>query len=470
MGDLQRLEIFRAGQHQDEHGTIDAYTVDDLQQMAESFNPELSCPLAIGHVDSASPAYGWAKKVWVEGDRLYADIGECVDAVRRWLSKKFYNKVSIEVFPPDHLSNPTPGKWNLARICLLGAAPPAIAGGPPVIPFRFSSAELRTYTYNLMPNKTPQEQLDELSAQVEALKLEIGKQEFAAAVDDMEPMEEDEEEPIPFAADDPLALDDMGDMGDTEEMDMEEEPMEDMETEAMANPFIDELMIRAGLDLQGASDSSGVPLDLINAAIAGGTPLSPEDLTAVMDALFGGGGAEMPMFSAHNPKMLEQLQQLKTRLARQEADLNKFSAFVEAEHKLLQSERAELEKNKIKAFCADLVAQHKIRPTEEAETVELILAADNKEKRSYAAGEESKTHRAKLMEAYSNRPPLVDTTPIEAGGNYPGVVSGSAPRAYSAAASELELSRAVRARQAETGESFREAYHAIINKNLGALK
>jgi len=458
MGDLRRLEIFKAGHHQDENGAVDVYGVDDLRQMAESFDPKLSCPLAIGHVDSASPAYGWAKRVWVEGDRLFADIGECVSEVKQWLKRKFYNKVSIEVFPPDHMSNPSPGKWHLARICLLGAAPPAIAGGPPVVPFRFASASgtLKTYTYAAMENnKSPQDQIDDLARQIAELQLEVGKQEFAAPEDEMENLEtmepDTEDEEILFAADEDELM----------EVEDEEDEEEIVEMAApMANPFIDEMMLRGGYDLAAASESSGVALDLINEAIAGGEPLSDEDQAAVMDALF---SEDMATFSA-NTKDMKQIQQLQSRLNKQEQELNKFSALVTAEHKLLQTERAELERSKVKAFAAQLVSDRKIRPTEEATTVELILNSDNTAKRTYAAGKSPLTHREALMQSYSDRAPLVDTSEIEAGGNDPARVRTRAPKGYAAAASESEIHQAVRRRMAETGESFRDAYHAIANK------
>lgn len=456
VGDLRRLEIFQAGQHQDENGSVDQYTVDDLQEMAEGFNPKLSCPLAIGHVDSTSPAYGWAKRVWVEGDRLYAEIGECVKAVKRWLINRFYNKVSIEVFPRDHMSNPTPGKLHLARICLLGAAPPAIAGGPPVLPFRFAAAaQLKTYTYAAMQN--PEQQLADLAAQISELQLQLGKAEFAGTPEPIDPLLDEDEETLDFASED---------LPDEMLMEEEEEDLEMFAAAPTANAFIDEMLIRSGLDLAAASDASGVPLDAINMAISGGEDLTPEDLTAVMDALFGGGeeemdmegGDEMAMFSAATkPKMIKQLQK---RLAKQESELAKFSAFVTAEHKLLQSERAELERTKVKAFCAQLVKDLKIRPSEESQAVELILSTDNEKRRSYAAGTPAKTQREALMESYENRTPLVDNSTIETGGSKPGsrVV---APRAYAAEATEVEKHRAIRQRMAETGESFREAYRAL---------
>lgn len=467
MGDLRRLEIFKAGHHQDENGAVDVYGVDDLRQMAESFNPKLSCPLAIGHVDSASPAYGWAKRVWVEGDRLFADIGECVSEVKDWLKRKFYNKVSIEVFPPDHMSNPSPGKWHLARICLLGAAPPAIAGGPPVVPFRFASASgtLKTYTYAAMENnKSPQDQIDDLARQIAELQLEVGKQEFAAPEDEMESLEmmepdtEDDEE-LTFAAEEEDELVFAAEEDELMEVEDEEELVE--MAAPMANPFIDELMMRGGFDLATASETSGVALDLINEAIAGGEPLSDEDQAAVMDALFS--EDSMATFAA-NTKDMKQIQQLQSRLTRQEKELNKFSALVTAEHKLLQTERAELERSKVKAFAAQLVSDRKIRPSEEATTVELILNSDNTTKRTYAAGKSPLTHREALMQSYSDRAPLVDTSDIEAGGNDPAKVRTRAPKGYAAAASESEIHQAVRRRMVETGESFRDAYRAIANK------
>jgi hypothetical protein len=457
MGDLRRLEIFRAGQHQDENGSVDAYSVDDLQQMVESFDPKLSCPLAVGHVDSSSPAYGWAKRLWVEGDRLFADVGDCVDEVKHWLKKKFYNKVSIEVFPPDHLSNPKPGKWNLARICLLGAAPPAIAGGPPVVPFRYAAllSPLKTYSYaaNAM---TPQEQLEELKAQIATMELEMGKQEFAAP-----PMDEEEEDLELFAAEDMeeedpelFAAEDMpGEMGD--------DLMMDLPTEPMANPFIDELMVRAGLDLTAASDSSGVGLDLINEAIAGGEPLPEEDLAAVMDALFSG-----EMFSADmDEDEMEKTKEFAARLSKQEQELKRFSAFVTAEHKALQAERQEIERGKIRAFCAQLVTDLKIRPNEQETVAAMIESADHKTKRRYAAGAPEQSQREILMKSYSDRAPLVDMSAIDAGGSPTNASTprAKAPRGYAASATEIETHRAIRNRMNETGEDFRTAYTAIKN-------
>lgn len=454
MGDLRRLEIFKAGQHQDEHGSIDAYSVDDLNQMVQSFDPELSCPLAIGHTDSSSPAYGWAKRLWVEGDRLFCEMGDLASDVQRWLKHKFYNKVSIEVFPPDHLSNPKPGMWHLARICLLGAAPPAIAGGPPIVPFRYAAimSPLKTYSYATM---TPQEQLDDLKAQIAAMELEMGKQEFAAPMD-----EEEEEDPVLFAAEDEEDPELFADVDMPE--DMGDDLMMDMPTEPMANPFIDELMLRAGLDLTTASDSSGVGLDLINEAIAGGEPLPEDQLTAVMDALFSG-----EMFSADMDEDEMKVKEFAARLSKQEQQLKRFSAFVTAEHKLNQSERAEIERTKIKAFCAQLVTDHKIRPNEADAIAKTIEAADHKVKRTYAAGKGEQTSREVLMQSYSDRVPMVDSSHIDAGGS-PSTVSKSrvkAPLNYAAPVDEENLRAAIHRRMEETGETYFAAYTTLSNKN-----
>lgn len=465
MGDLRRLEIFRAGKHQDENGVIDAYGVEDLGQMAESFDPKLSCPLAIGHVDSASPAYGWAKRVWVEGDRLYADIGECMHSVKRWLKHKFYNKVSIEVFPPDHLSNPTPGKWHLSRICLLGAAPPAIAGGPPVVPFKFAAAAspLKKYTYSLMAKPTElTDRLSELASRIAELQLQINKRNFAA-------MEDTEEEEDDLALDFAAEGDDIEFMEDEEEddglafmsEDMEDEEEEDLAFAAPeANPFIDELMMRAGFDLAAAADASGVPLDAINTAIAGGEPLSDEDMTAVFNSLFT--ESDMANFSAAPASVV----QLQNDLKKQEKTLNKFAAMVQADRKQVAKERAQMERDKVRGFCAQLVSDRKIHPSEEDKTANLILAADNQKRRSYAAGEDSKTMREALMETYISRQPLVDGSEIVAGSDRGSARGKSrAPRGFAASSEDEAIYGQVVARSNETGETFTQAY-AALKKNL----
>lgn len=102
-----------------------------LDEAIASYNPDDDpAPLVIGHPTNDQPAHGLIAKVRREGVKLLATLKDLSDDVIQGVrSSRFINR-SIAFWHPDHPSNPTPGKWNIRHLGLLGAASPGIPGMP----------------------------------------------------------------------------------------------------------------------------------------------------------------------------------------------------------------------------------------------------------------------------------------------------------------------------------------------------
>ena len=113
------FEVFRAG----DYGDKGKYTPEDLQHVADSYNPDFhEAPAVIGHPANDLPAYGWVRGLKHDSGKLFAKLGEDTDpqfedAVQRGAFKKrsvsFYHK-------PEGLE--------LRHIGFLGALPPEVKG------------------------------------------------------------------------------------------------------------------------------------------------------------------------------------------------------------------------------------------------------------------------------------------------------------------------------------------------------
>lgn len=113
------------------------FTEQDLQELADTYSPrELhEAPLTIGHLsdypDTRIPAWGWVDKAVRNGRSFSVHIAEFSDALRESMDAGHFKKFSIGAWPPDHPSNPTPGKWHLNHVAILGAVPPHNKGLAP---------------------------------------------------------------------------------------------------------------------------------------------------------------------------------------------------------------------------------------------------------------------------------------------------------------------------------------------------
>lgn len=126
---MNAIEIFRAGTHTSMEGATQTITREMLQACAESYDPtKHEAPLVIGHPATDAPAYGWVKKLRVEGDRLLAETGELEPAFADAVKEGRYKKISAAFWTADAAQNPSPGVMSLKHVGFLGAAAPAVKG------------------------------------------------------------------------------------------------------------------------------------------------------------------------------------------------------------------------------------------------------------------------------------------------------------------------------------------------------
>ncbi len=127
---IKGVEVFSAGTW-----NKDPYTVNDLHGMVQSFNSlkEGWRPfLKLGHDDkqkivksSGLPAVGWVENMYVQGEKLYADMDNIPEKVFKLIKSKAYRKVSCEIYYDlDVLGIKYP--MVVGAIALLGAEQPGV--------------------------------------------------------------------------------------------------------------------------------------------------------------------------------------------------------------------------------------------------------------------------------------------------------------------------------------------------------
>lgn len=194
------IEIFRVGSFTAMEGKKQEIRERDLQEIAESYDPELSpAPCVIGHPQLDAPAYGWVDRLYVEGGILKASLRDTVQEFADMVKAGRYRRISISLFLPKNSNNPKPEGFYLRHVGFLGAASPAVPGLKPVS-FAGTTADSMDFTQD-KPAEDPAlvEELAQLrrkvrEAEVEGLiregrVLPVFKDEvvsFAASLDDRE--------------------------------------------------------------------------------------------------------------------------------------------------------------------------------------------------------------------------------------------------------------------------------------------
>lgn len=106
-----------------------------LREMVETYNPEAQpAPIKLTHAERQTAAYGWVKGLRVGSFTppgqtvprvaLFAQL-EPTEAGRKAVQSGGYRMKSLEAWPKNHPSNPTPGRWNFRALALLGGDSPA---------------------------------------------------------------------------------------------------------------------------------------------------------------------------------------------------------------------------------------------------------------------------------------------------------------------------------------------------------
>ncbi|MGL5924632.1 coiled-coil domain-containing protein [Chroococcidiopsis sp.] len=132
------IEFLRCGTHTSMSGSSHNFTHDIAQEVVDTYNPDIfKAPLIVSHktgkysdrqiVDSEL-AFGTPKLLRKVGDRVKAIFEKISPEFVEWVRNSQILGISPSFYPPDHPSNPTPGKWSLRHIAGLGKSPPAIKG------------------------------------------------------------------------------------------------------------------------------------------------------------------------------------------------------------------------------------------------------------------------------------------------------------------------------------------------------
>lgn len=191
------IPIFRAGTHVAADGRRVTFTRDDLREIADSYEPALQrAPHVIGHPELDSPAWGWIKRLAVDGDLLVAVESDQVEAnFAQMVNQARFPNRSASFYLPDTPGNPKPGRKYLKHVGWLGAAPPAVAGLPPV---KFSADSAKAVSFSLpadfaaVPAPTPtnteptdmdKAELDRRNAELNDQATELAKQQAKLAAD-----------------------------------------------------------------------------------------------------------------------------------------------------------------------------------------------------------------------------------------------------------------------------------------------
>jgi hypothetical protein len=117
-----KFEIFKTGTHTSDKGLTKEYSLDDLNFIAQSYNPsEDEAPIVVGHPADNSPAYGWVSSLEVTEDgKLVADAPDDK------LHPDFLNAVQEGRYKKRSISLTPDGK--LRHVGFLGGAAPAVKG------------------------------------------------------------------------------------------------------------------------------------------------------------------------------------------------------------------------------------------------------------------------------------------------------------------------------------------------------
>ncbi|BAZ39420.1 hypothetical protein NIES4101_53730 [Calothrix sp. NIES-4101] len=132
-GNPYEIEIFAAGDHTSSNGIALSFSNQDLDAIAQSYNPDVfDAPAVVGHPRDNSPAYGWVESVKRVGAKLIAKLRDIDPEFEEAVKAKRYKKISASFYSPDSPANPNPGTYYLRHVGFLGGMAPAVKGLKPV--------------------------------------------------------------------------------------------------------------------------------------------------------------------------------------------------------------------------------------------------------------------------------------------------------------------------------------------------
>jgi hypothetical protein len=163
--ELNGVEIFRAGTYHLGHEVVQ-YSEADVQQLAENTNKLLSAakhepPVKLGHDDNQAfaklagqPAAGWIKRVFAQGNRLFADFARVPGEVAEAIKRGRYRHVSSEIYDgaqtQANFGDVVKG-LTLRAVAILGADVPVVKGMNPLMLASDNTKGFRVLTLEVAP-------------------------------------------------------------------------------------------------------------------------------------------------------------------------------------------------------------------------------------------------------------------------------------------------------------------------------
>ena len=87
---LKDALLFETGKHRGKE-----FTTQDLQILAQSFNPDNPIPVQLDHSSSTKDTVGFVRKVWIEGQKLFGQLEIVDDTIQNRIKKGLSKKLSI---------------------------------------------------------------------------------------------------------------------------------------------------------------------------------------------------------------------------------------------------------------------------------------------------------------------------------------------------------------------------------------
>jgi hypothetical protein len=138
---LKWFEIFRSGKRTSSNGVTRDYSLSDLDQAVETYNPDnFKAPLIVSypahHTGSYSDrdlhksqiAFGYPEKLKRVGDRLMGGFKKISPKIGEWIRDGGILGFSASFYLPNSLFNPYPGNLALRHVAACGVDPPAVKG------------------------------------------------------------------------------------------------------------------------------------------------------------------------------------------------------------------------------------------------------------------------------------------------------------------------------------------------------
>lgn len=124
------VHIFSPGPQTSSQGVTYDFKPKVLKEIVRTYDPQIhQAPIRIGHEDNDKvPSWGWVEGLEInDSGELIANI-DFTPQMDGFIKDKLYRKVSASFYQPNCKTNPTPGKWSLRHVAMLGGQPPAVKG------------------------------------------------------------------------------------------------------------------------------------------------------------------------------------------------------------------------------------------------------------------------------------------------------------------------------------------------------